>query len=503
MTSHLEPVRRGSSPRHRFFPRWLRPFENVRGQDEDFPREGRRQAPSRGIELLPTFHFAGVDCPLQFAKHMFCCVGAPRHGKTLLLKLLALSALATIAGRSTRRAVFYDFKREYSPWLSLLVPPRWLKCVEPFHPDTVAWAIARDIQDVDQAEAMGKLLAPVHPDTREPFFDETVGGIFAGVLISLHLRYGPNWTLFDLYKALQSTRAIHETLAFAPAYNAWRIEEYLKAKQPNRDVLTTLGNRVQGFAAVARRWENASEAISLSQWMENPFVLVLGHSHQHAEATTAIRRAMFGRLSQLLLDEPDYDTPQSWLFFDELPSAGRLDMLPELLSKGPSRGVVAALGFQDISSLRHNFGPDLAQAISSFCGFKAFVRINDPETAEWASKHFGESDVLRHFVGRSWTDGRYPSSTVSVSPHMDRCRVVTPLELMSIPPLCPPEVTSLGSYVISPPFGRYRYELTLDTIERYLPRVPAPNPPRSQRPTQRPLLAPPTPGPEDDELPYL
>lgn len=484
LPEYIDPVHPGRFRRFADFFRGL-------AETNPFSRAPQPVADRRPlISSQSTYLFGGIEHRMDWAKLQFVAVGAPRSGKSVMLKLLARSALRAIAAGDSRRIVFFDYKREYEPWLRTILPEDRLKVIEPFDAAAAAWDIAADIQNVDQAAAIGKLLAPTRPDAREPYFEEAAGAIFAGILVSLHAARGAKWRLSDVMAALQSRHAMKACLELAPNLNSFRIAHYLSSKQMNRDVLGTLGNRIQDLAAAARHWDRARDRISLSEWMDGRCVLVIGHSHQHASATTAITRALFERLSQFLLDSPDIDCPQSWVFLDELPSAGRLEKLHDLLAKGPSRGVVAAVGFQDIGSLRHIYGADQAQAINSFLAHKAFFRMSDPDTAEWASRHFGEVEVVRPLVNQSWTSSQSPSSTFGVSQHFERKRVVPPTAFLEIPPLSPPRVSSLGSFIISPHLGRYPYELPLETIERAFPKTPllALPPGRSQFLQSEPVL---------------
>jgi type IV secretory pathway TraG/TraD family ATPase VirD4 len=445
----------------------------------------------------PTYRFAGINHQLEWAKFTFLVIGAPRSGKTLLLFILARSALDTICSGHTKRAFFFDAKREYWPWLRRLLGPEQVKLIDPFNLDGVAWDIAADVRSVDDAEAMGRLLAPVRVDAREPFFEEVVGALFAGVLVSLHITREGRWVLGDVVDVMESPDSILKTLRLAPELNRFRIETYFKAKTQNRDVLATLGNRIQALQVAARRWERAKETVTVSDWMKGCFVLVLGHSHQQAEATAAIVRAFFYRLTRVLLDSPDTDYPQSWIFLDELPTPGKLDGLHDLLSKGPSRGVVPVLGFQDIGSMRYIYGPDLTQAFNAFAAHKAFLRIDDPDTAEWASRHFGEHYLKVPLWNHSRTSGAQASSTISVGEHLLKVRVVPPEMFMDIPPLLPPMTTSLGAYVISP-LGKYPYQLDLETIQRLFPRLKS-----GDMGTSLPQIVLPSPEIPPDDLPYL
>lgn len=450
------------------------------------------------------YHYGGVNYPLQYAETPFLQVGAQRSGKSTHAKLLMLSALQSIKHGFTRRLFGFDFKGEYLAMLSALLPRPSVKYIEPFSPYGVAWDIAAEIGSVAEAEAMGRLLAPTNPEGREPFFDESAGNAIAGLLVSLHVTRGPDWTLLDLVKFLNGgPSAIRDGLALAPSLNRGRIAFYFNDQKMNRDVLGTLGNRTKDLAAAAEQWERAGESITLGRWIDGEFALFLGYSHNHPEATAALSRAAVAKLSRLILAEPDCYFPKSWLFFDELAFYGRVDPLPGLLSLGPAKGMVASMSFQDLGLMRKVYGADLTQAINGLTPQKIFCRLSDPDTAEWASRHFGDIESTRVTRGVSHASGEHPSTTTSYTEHFDRSRAVRPEDFLNIRPLSPPLVNELTSYVVSPTLGNYCHALHLDTIRLLLPRGPELVAP--ELPKQLPGPPRPTPPPaedNDDGLPY-
>lgn len=449
------------------------------------------------------YHYGGVNYPLQHAETPFLQVGAQRSGKSTHSKLLMLSALQSIRHGFTRRLFGFDFKGEYLAMLSGLLPPASVKYIEPFSPNGVAWDIAAEITSVAEAEAMGRLLAPTNPEGREPFFDESAGNAIAGLVVALHVTRGQDWTLSDLVKFLNGgPSAIREGLALAPSLNRGRIAFYFNDQKMNRDSLATIGNRTADLAAAAERWERVGAGITLGRWMDGEFALLLGYSHNYPEATAALSRALLAKMSRLILSEPDCYFPKSWLFFDELAFFGRLDLLPGLLALGPAKGMAASVSFQDLGLMRKVYGPDLTQAINGLTPQKMFCRLSDPDTAEWASRHFGESESIRVMRGVSHASGEHPSTTTSYAEHLDRSRSVRPEDFLNIRPLSPPLVNELVSYVVSPTLGNYCHALHIDTIRLLLPRGPALVAP--DLPKQLPGPPPPNPplASDDDGLPY-
>src|SRR5205085_6171493 len=105
------------------------------------------------------------------------------------------------------------------------------------------------------------------------------------------------------------------------------------------NVMSTVANKTEPYRAIAAAWYHASEQISLRDWVERGYLLVLGTSHVARTAMRAVNRVLFKRLSQMLLEQPSDRSRPTWIVVDELRQAGQLDGLNELAVEGRSRGV--------------------------------------------------------------------------------------------------------------------------------------------------------------------
>jgi hypothetical protein len=257
-------------------------------------------------------------------------------------------------------------------------------------------------------------------------------------------------------------------MAQAGELNA-RFTDALRRKQGmNRDVRATIDNRISEFEAVQRRFERLSDSFTLTDWAAGNNALVVGHSHRNKKATGTLTRALLQRATDLLLDEPGSEAPHTWVFLDELQSAGKLE-LTDLLSKGGSKGIVSVLGFHSISTLRKIYGPDGAAEFGSYNAFKCFCGLNDFETAKWVSDFFGEQEQILLLQSESVSETSEGGRTRTSTEHLDRSPVVSPQDLLNIPPLLPPRITRLGMYVATP-FGSTYYDgLSLERIKRLFP----------------------------------
>ena len=133
---------------------------------------------------------------------------------------------------------------------------------------------------------------------------------------------------------------------------------------------------------IAAAWGQATETVSLTEFMQGELVLVLGNDESCRTALDAINRVLFQRLSELILSGPETRTRQTWIFLDEVREAGRLDGLSRLMTKGRSKGACVALGFQAIEGMRAVYGEHVASEITGLCNHKAILRLESPPSAQ-------------------------------------------------------------------------------------------------------------------------
>jgi hypothetical protein len=169
------------------------------------------------------------------------------------------------------------------------------------------------------------------------------------------------------------------------------------------------------------------------------FMLVLGNHPSNRAALVAINKAIFRRITDLLLTQSDEHNHsvtgrKTWLFIDEAREAGALDGLSSLLNQGRSKGVCTVLGFQDIEGLRAVYGQSLASELVGECDNKTVLRTDSAVTAKWAEEHFGQSLIREYTQNESESrSAQGPSTTRGTTEHVQMRPEVLASEFMDIP----------------------------------------------------------------------
>jgi hypothetical protein len=467
----------------------------------------------------PGFYlWGGVELPLEFALRPFSIIGEQGSGKSSHIKLLLLSAMQAVKHGYSERLFVTDFNGdEYREVFDLYLGRHSYKYIEPFDTKRGAeWRMFASFKTAAESEEFGRLIAPSLPNVTQPFFDETTGNVMAGLCASVWMARGARGDLSPdeggVCHYCSSPSKILEGFNLAPEHNRERIGLFFGAKaNPNKDVLLTLSNRVADIRAAAVSWKQASDSFTTDDFTHGRYAFLLGRSHNHPEATKALTRAFVGTIDRVVLSDPSSTLPRTWKFLDELPQfAGRLESLPQSLALGRTRGATSVISYQDRGLMLEVYGPHLTQAISALTPQKGFCRNSDPDTAEWISRHFGETQRSYHTQSVSYPPGQAPSYSV---------RVVRPEDVMRLP-IPSPLGGSIWAYFISPVLQmNYLCPLSTEMLRRVLPSlgeeereeepslapqlldasaVPdTPQPPAASEPTPEPSTDP------DDDLPYL
>jgi type IV secretory pathway TraG/TraD family ATPase VirD4 len=128
--------------------------------------------------------------------------------------------------------------------------------------------------------------------------------------------------------------------------------------------------------------------------------LWLSYREDQAAALRPLLAAWIGEAVNAKLSLSAERVRRHWLLLDEVASLGRVQGLSDALTKGRKYGLCAIVGLQSVAQLRDAHGADGAQTLLSCLSSQLLLRANDPETAEYASRHLGDAEVLRESISQ-------------------------------------------------------------------------------------------------------
>lgn len=357
--------------------------------------------------------FVGKPLPHEAATTHFCYIGATGSGKTVCIRMLMQSALPLIGKGHNHRAVVYDAKRDMIPTLSGIISSKRIIPLNPFDARAFAWDISKDITTPANALQLATILIPPEKQVSQPFFGDAARHLLTGVVTAFiglsnerEERKEPRiqWTLRDVILTMFQKDMLVNVLSQTDVTRPL-VDLYFRNKETAQNIMSTVATKLNPYSIIAALWDRSYQEerkISLVDWLKTESLLVLGNDHTNRVAVDAINRVIFKRLSELVLAQEDLSKdqlrkpipPRTWFFFDEFVRAGRLDGMVELATEGRSKGVSLVLGFQDIDGARAIYGREVAEEIIGQCSNIAILRLQSPQTSEWASRLFGKHEKL-------------------------------------------------------------------------------------------------------------
>lgn len=343
----------------------------------------------------PGVFWGGMRLPSKEAMTNFLIVGSVGSGKTISLSLLMQSVLNLIGLGQGIRAIVYDYKGEMASRIAAIAPSATVHILNPLHQHCTAWDMAADITTDMNAEMFAMILFPDPPggQQREPFFIDAARKCLKGVVLFLNDTAPQTWQLRDIIYIMLSQQRLMMVLGYSERtrHNL----DYFSGDRMAGSVMATIKSKIEVYIPIAALWHRAQQKISLKEWAQGESILILGHDPENAVSLRAINSLIFDRAMQILLKKENADQPQSYVFLDELGTLHRLGMLDETARTGRSKGIVLAAGFQSITDLYNLYGRDMANVIVSQFMNKAFLRLSDEATAQWAEHLIGQKELLR------------------------------------------------------------------------------------------------------------
>jgi hypothetical protein len=455
----------------------------------DYHRRGRRlltyqEAATASERMLPAgdpgVFWGGIRHPThELSQSHYLAAGVTRSGKTITIRLCMQSIIPLVGMRPERkpaalrdtrfRVAAYDPKSELLPLLHSMANCR-VVLIHPFDARGYAWAIRDDIvTDFTIALEIASCLIPRQEGENNPFFTEGARALLAGLMISLALS-GGEWNLLDVTIATRSRKTMRAVLERHPQ-TRHLVEQYFEPEETFRNILSTIANQMTLFEPVANLWaaaEREGKVVSIKEWLEGDFILVLGNDDSRRVVIDALNQALFGRIASLLLRPDKPAGERNVVILDELREAGHLPGLRRLLNKGLGEGSTVIAGFTDISGLEaaDAYGEKEAKEMLGMFANKAILRLESESTAEWAARTFGEFERFEYPVSEA------DQGKTNTREELVKRESILPSQFLDILPTGPGN--GLTGYYLAPAIGAYRATLPWSFVMGRL--IPAASP---------------------------
>lgn len=387
-------------------------------------REEYRQRP------IPNLRIGDTLIPREMETSHILVLGATRTGKGVLLNQLIRQINERKMSHGTmEKIIHYDLKGEF---VSKHYEPGRDIIFYPYDQRSIGWNIFNEIETYPDFDTVAKSLY-TSTDTRDEYWYNCARDVFRMGLVYLKQRgLTTNKDLWNFFSQnLESIKMCLETLPLGERSALKHIEK--ADTNQAATILSIVQERIQFF----RYLVNIDGSFSLRRYIReesdcrNLFLLNVVN---YSEIFKPLMTFAIDTIIRETLSLPDKLERRVFFVLDEIGSLYRLNSLLDLLTVGASKGGSLLCANQDIGRIEETYGRSNAKTFFNNFNTDIILRVNEPETADFLSKAFGERQVLKRVESRAMSPSKYGDSK-SYSEQEKTERIFLPSEFQSLPNL--------------------------------------------------------------------
>ncbi|MCX3879559.1 type IV secretion system DNA-binding domain-containing protein [Stenotrophomonas maltophilia] len=320
------------------------------------------------------------------ARHLFL-YGSVGSGKSVILKHMLEQVV-----RLNKKAFIYDIKGDFTAIFKNPV------IVCPFDKRSRIWDVGRDVATQTQAAAFSQSIIPPEEGSGA-FWAAAAQALLEGCVRELQATKGKDWGWAEL-AALVARPA--EPMAKALSLYYPRAAALISNPDSNTtsSCMAVLANGTAVIERLALAWpeRKPDRMFSMLDWIKDSYEgrkqVIVQSGPDEVLARSYISAMINIAVPEIISPSLPDDEAGRFLgfFFDELTSAGKLNIEP-LLALGRSKGVVACMAVQDWSQVERVYGDKTAQAFSGLVGTHIVCQLQIGETREIICRNLGKRTV--------------------------------------------------------------------------------------------------------------
>jgi Type IV secretion-system coupling protein DNA-binding domain len=352
----------------------------------------------------------------------FLITGNPGAGKSTAIRAM----LKQITERG-QAAIVIDPESEYVEEFYSEDRGDWI--LNPLDRRCPYWSPWFELRDdtfsVDAAAMAASLIRGRPRSESEKFFQDSTRTVAEAILhvVRDHGDAG------DLLKLVSLPRAeLHEALRGTPAYALIDPE----AHDQGAGILGTATNAIKTFIHLPRRQVN-TRTWSAREWTGNRSGWIFLPSREDINEAIRVLQGLWLDCLVRWLMTAEIDTDQTWVMADELASLGHQPQIEKLLTRGRKRGLAVVLGLQNVSQLQAIYGREGCITLTSSPSTKVILRVDETETAKWASHLIGSHEIERLSMTQLAGLSTYREG-INLQPHRSVELLVLPDEIKLLQP---------------------------------------------------------------------
>jgi type IV secretory pathway TraG/TraD family ATPase VirD4 len=388
----------------------------VRGADI-IPLKQMRRSLSAAIagekkdnQALLSLRLGALALPEAVSRRHIFVAGTTGTGKSVCLNnyLHSLNKVKTSCPY-VNKAVIYDVKGEFAA-----------KHYQdgdiifyPFDRRSITWSFFNEITDYPDLDVLCTSLYEAPKDSKDVYWYNAARDIFRTGLFYL-LREGKtsNRDIWEFFS--QPLQHIRDALYTLPVREIGALKHIDKADSNQAaSVISILQERLTFFRYLTDRDGDFSfrRFIHEDSDRRNLFLMNI---RKYDAIFRPLMTYVIDIMTREVLSLQDSYTRRITFLIDEFGSLGKMASIFDFLTMGRSKGGFLVLSNQDLGSVGNLYGHDQKETFFNNFNLHLVFRINDPTTADFLSKAFGEREVVKKFSSSQMSPTDY-GDRISIS----------------------------------------------------------------------------------------
>lgn len=330
-------------------------------------------------------------------KHLLV-FGASGSGKSVLLSQF-LNQINTYANlhNDKRHYILTDVKPEFVG--KFAKPDDFIFC--PFDKRNLSWSIFNDIDDISDYDIFASLLFD-NQGAKDPYWGLASAAIFADGLKYLDLHdKRTNKDILEFFKL--PVAQLKSKINTLPK-DLITSNQHLSASDATiGSIMSVLLAGLEPFKHLKDN-DDTKPAFSFKRYIREEYKRLNGTIPNLYLLVPSNRQQLMAPLISLAMDIminealtlPESQECRLYFVVDEIGSVNKINLLPDLVTKGRSYGISILALTQDPGLLKDKYGPQVMQSFLNNFGTQIVLRINDATTAKELAENFGIEERLEY-----------------------------------------------------------------------------------------------------------
>lgn len=389
--------------------------------DETIDQEKANGAAAAHLEL------GSIRLPHEVARTHALILGTPGTGKSVSLNnyVVTLNRFKASTPHAAK-AVIYDVKGEFTGkhFSDDII-------FYPFDVRSIRWSFFNEVLDYPDLDVLSTSLYEPPKDSKDAYWYNAARDVFrTGLFYLLKAGSKSNRDIWEFF--CQPVGSIREAFQTLPIREAGAIKHIDKTDSNQAaSVISILQERLTFFRYLA----DSDGPFSFRQFIRNESDrrnLFLMNIRQYDAIFRSLMTFVIDVMTREVLSLPDSYTRRVTFLIDEFGSLSKMPSIFDFLTMARSKGGFLTVANQDLGAVADVYGNDKKETFFNNFNLHLVFRINDPTTAEFLAKAFGEREVIKKFQSSQFSPTDL-GDRFSMSDQEKLEKVILPTEFQSLP----------------------------------------------------------------------